>query len=106
MQMNMPTFPSSNMENPSYPASMTMPCTTRLVDVPINVHIPPRMVAYDNGISSFVAGTFMRSAQRFTIGAKITTIGVLLRNAEVKLTAEAYAIECAAGICAVEATAI
>ena len=87
MQMNMPTFPSSNMENPSYPASMTMPCTTRLVDVPINVHIPPRMVAYDKGISSFVAGTFIRSAQRFTIGAKMTTIGVLLRNAEVKLTA-------------------
>ncbi len=42
--MNIPTFPSSNIEKPSNPASNIIPCTTRLVEVPINVQIPPRIV--------------------------------------------------------------
>ena len=85
--MTMPTFPSSNMEKPVYPASMTMPWTTRFVLVPMSVHTPPRMVAYDKGMRNFVGESRWRSAQRLIIGAKITTTGVLLRKAEMKATA-------------------
>ena len=58
--------------------------TTRLVEVPISVHIPPSMVAYERGIKNLVAGMRTDSAQRLIIGAKITTTGVLLRKAETK----------------------
>ena len=61
-----------------------MPCTTRLVLVPMSVHTPPNMVAYDRGMSSFVAATPYFSAQRFIMGANITTTGVLLRKADIK----------------------
>ena len=79
-----PIRPSSNIVKPSKPASSTMPWTTRLVDVPMSVHIPPRIVTYDRGIRNFVAGSLARSAHRLIIGAKITTTGVLLRKAETK----------------------
>ena len=36
---------------PSEPfQSFNMPSTTRLVDVPISVHVPPKMDANDSGI--------------------------------------------------------
>ena len=86
MAITTPTFPNSNMVNPVYPASITMPCTTRLVLVPISVQTPPRIVAYERGMSSFVAAMPCRSAQRLIMGAKMTTTGVLLRKAEMKAT--------------------
>ena len=61
-----------------------MPCTTRLVEVPIKVQIPPKMVTYDRGIRNFVAGSLTESAHRLMMGAKITTTGVLFRKAEMK----------------------
>ena len=61
-----------------------MPCTTKFVEVPINVQIPPKIVTYERGIRNLVAGSFTDSAQRFIIGAKITTTGVLFRKAEIK----------------------
>ena len=82
--IKIPTLPNSNIVNPSYPASRIMPCTTKLVDVPIRVQIPPKMVTYERGIRNFVAGSLTDSAQRLMIGAKITTTGVLLRKAETK----------------------
>ena len=82
--MKMPTRPNSNIPKPLYPASKIIPSTTRLVEVPISVHIPPSMVAYERGIKNLVAGMRTDSAQRFIIGAKITTTGVLLRKAETK----------------------
>lgn len=63
-----------------------MPCTTRFVEVPIKVHIPPNIVTYERGIKNFVAGSFTASAHRLMIGAKITTTGVLFRNADTKAT--------------------
>ena len=61
-----------------------MPCTTRLVEVPIKVQIPPKIVTYERGIRNLVAGNFTDSAQRFIIGANMTTTGVLLRKADIK----------------------
>ena len=91
--MTSPIFPNSNMFSPRSPSvgfaaasSSAMPWTTRFVDVPISVQSPPRMVANDSGMSSFVAGIPTRSAQRFTMGAKMTTTGVLLRKAEMNDT--------------------
>ena len=65
-------------------ASNIIPCTTRLVDVPINVHSPPKIVTYDKGIRKLVEGSRMACAHLCIIGAKITTTGVLLRKAEIK----------------------
>ncbi len=48
-----------------------------LVDVPIRVHIPPSIVAYDNGMRNFEAGRPNFSDQRLIIGAKIITTAVL-----------------------------
>ena len=42
----MPTLPNANIVKPSYPASNIIPCTTRLVDVPIRVQIPPSIDVY------------------------------------------------------------
>ena len=84
--IEIPTFPSSNIVKPSYPASRIMPCTTRFVEVPIKVHIPPNIVTYERGIKNFVAGSLTASAHRLMIGAKITTTGVLFRNADTKAT--------------------
>ena len=82
--MKIPTRPNSNIPKPLYPASKIIPSTTRLVEVPISVHIPPSIVAYEIGIKNLVAEIQTDSAQRLIIGAKITTTGVLLRKAETK----------------------
>ena len=79
-----PTCPNSKMEKPLKPASCIIPSTTRFVEVPINVQIPPRIVAYERGIRNFAGGSFIRLAQFLMIGAKITTTGVLFRKAEMK----------------------
>ena len=70
------------MLKPSIPASCIMLCTTRLVEVPIRVHMPPSIVTYDSGIRKYVAGSFTKFAHLFIIGAKMTTTGVLLRKAD------------------------
>ena len=84
--IGMPIKARSNIFMPGRPFSIIMPWTTRLVEVPISVHNPPRMVAYDNGIKNLVHDRPIFFAQFFTMGAKMTTTGVLLRNAENALT--------------------
>ena len=61
-------------------------CTYCEKEVPIKVHIPPNIVTYERGIKNFVAGSLTASAHRLMIGAKITTTGVLFRNADTKAT--------------------
>jgi hypothetical protein len=53
-----------------------------LVEVPIKVHTPPKIVAYDSGIRNLEGGRFNFSAQRFMTGAKMITTGVLFRKAD------------------------
>ena len=65
-----PTCPNSKMENPLRPASCIIPSTTKFVEVPINVQIPPSIVAYERGIRNFAGGSFIRLAQFLMIGAK------------------------------------
>ena len=66
----------------SRPASTICPATTRLVDVPISVAMPPSSAANDSGISSLLTDTWRRSAHELICGMSIATIGVLLRNAD------------------------
>ena len=84
--MGMPMKAKSNIFSPPSPLSIIIPCTTRFVDVPMSVHNPPRMVAYERGIRNFVHDRPIFFAQFFTIGANITTTGVLFRKAENALT--------------------
>ena len=55
---------------------------TRFVDVPINVQVPPRIVAKESGIKYRDGETPFLLAQSFTTGTNIATIGVLFRKAE------------------------
>ena len=66
----------------SRPASAICPATTRLVDVPISVAMPPSSAANDSGISSLLTDTCRRSAHDEICGISIATIGVLFRNAD------------------------
>mmetsp|Transcript_1588 Transcript_1588/g.6643 ORF Transcript_1588/g.6643 Transcript_1588/m.6643 type:complete len:209 (-) Transcript_1588:259-885(-) len=59
-----------------------MPNTTRLVEVPMSVHVPPNMLANDSGIITCSFGMWMFSAHRWTMGIITATTGVLLRNPE------------------------
>ena len=66
--------------------SRIMPSTTRLVDVPIRVHVPPRMDAKDRGMNS-CDGEMPHFFDHFCrIGIMMATTGVLLRNAETNAT--------------------
>ena len=67
----------------SRPAAAICPATTRLVEVPISVAMPPSSAANDNGINSLLTDTWRRSAQDEICGMSMATIGVLLRNADV-----------------------
>ena len=49
--------------------------------MPINVHVPPRMLAKLRGIMTCALGTCMFSAHFWTMGIMTATTGVLLRNA-------------------------
>ena len=64
------------------PCCCISPDTTRFVEVPITVSVPPRMVAKLIGIRYHEAGWSRFSAQSATCGASIATIGVLFRNAD------------------------
>ena len=58
-----------------------IPCTTKLVEVPTKVHVPPKIVAYDSGINSCCLGQPIILLQRSTTGIIMATMGVLLKNA-------------------------
>jgi hypothetical protein len=51
------------------------PDTTRLVDVPTRVQVPPRMVACESGMRSCCLGTPILLAQRIVKGIITTTMG-------------------------------
>ena len=76
-----PTRVMSKKSSPSNPFSRSIPWTTRLVLVPISVHMPPRIAAKDNGMSNCEEDTRMRFDQSLITGMSIATMGVLLRNA-------------------------
>ncbi len=50
--------------------------------MPIIVSVPPRIVAYDSGISSLDGVVPARLASEIATGVRIATTGVLLRKAE------------------------
>ena len=62
--------------------SRIMPSTTRLVLVPMSVHVPPRMEAKDRGMNSCALGMLHLRAHFCTMGTMMATTGVLLRKAE------------------------
>ena len=78
-----PNFDSSN--NPSARSlgyrSRRMPSTTKFVDVPISVHVPPKIELNDSGMNN-CADEILHFRDHFcTIGIMIATTGVLFKNA-------------------------
>ena len=71
----------SNMLNLCMPRSLEIPTTSKLVDVPIVVDMPPTIVAKPIGIMTPETGNFARSDAPTRIGMSNTTIGVLFMNA-------------------------
>lgn len=68
--------------NEGSPYSVIKPFNTKLVEVPITVIIPPKIVAKDSGIKNLEEELHVLSAQSFTYGIIKATIGVLFKNAE------------------------
>ena len=58
-----------------------MPTTSRLVEVPMVVAMPPISVARPTGISTRDGGRRLRKAEATSTGNSITTIGVLFKKA-------------------------
>ena len=58
----------------------------RFVLVPMSVHMPPRIAAYESGMSRRDAARWMRRDQSDTSGSRIVTMGVLLRKALATVT--------------------
>ena len=77
-----PTGAISKIEKAGRPCSRATPSTSRLVEVPISVHVPPRIAAYDKGIRSCVGAMPILRASRTAIGMSTTTTGVLFIKAE------------------------
>ncbi len=71
----------SNILNSSMPMSAATLTTSRLVDVPMVVAMPPRMLANPMGISVPVGETPARMPMPTRMGNISTTIGVLLMKA-------------------------
>ena len=63
-----------------------MPATKILVDVPMRVQVPPKMVANDNGINSLDGLIPALREICMTTGMKTATTGVLLTKAEMTAT--------------------
>jgi hypothetical protein len=81
-----PTGVTAKNPSGSSPAASNAPETTRLVEVPIVVSMPPRIVAKESGISRREAATPRRSAHPRTIGAAVATTGVLLTRPDSSAT--------------------
>ena len=71
----------SNMLKRSRPWSWAIATTSRLVDVPMVVAIPPTRVASPMGIRMADGANLLRTATPTSMGRSMTTMGVLLRNA-------------------------
>ena len=69
------------MPKRSSPISAATDITSRLVDVPIAVPIPPMEVARPTGIRMPDEGTRLRKDTVIRMGSSMMTIGVLFRNA-------------------------
>ena len=88
-----PYFPKSNKPMSTLSAPIfslfsfahvsNIPVTTRFVDVPINVHVPPKMLANDKGIKTCFLLIPLFSAHLWTIGIITATTGVLFKNADI-----------------------
>ena len=87
-----PIGASVNIPKPGRPLCRATPSTNTLVDVPIKVHIPPKIEAYDSGISNLLAEKPASFAVLRIMGMKRATIGVLLMNAETRATDNIMAI--------------
>ena len=89
----MPNLVNSNIENGEIPFGYTLDTcssinelTTKFVDVPISVNVPPKIAAYDNGNKSF-EGLILNFWHKFVAkGINIATEAVLLINPEINAT--------------------
>ena len=71
----------SNNWMASSPISLAIPTTSKFVDVPMVVAMPPMIVAIPIGIRTLEELIFAFSLTAISAGINITTIGVLLINA-------------------------
>jgi len=65
-----------------YPRSRASPHTTRFVEVPIRVTVPPRMAENESGIRYRDGASWACCASPRKTGMKITTTTVLFKNGE------------------------
>ena len=71
----------SNIEKSLIPMSLAKPTTSKFVDVPIVVDMPPMIAANPIGIMTFDTGNFVRRETPTNMGINNTMIGVLFMKA-------------------------
>src|SRR5688500_6670548 len=81
IESGMPTGASWNMLIGSILRSLSVPFTSKLVEVPIKVQHPPRMDEYERGISKRDAGMSFERASPSATGSRIATMAVLFIHA-------------------------
>ena len=79
----MPTGKNEKNDNPSCPASTNASSITKLGGVPINVSIPPILLAKAKGISNVRTFVLALAAILTTIGSINATVPVLLTKAPI-----------------------
>ena len=77
------TFSAPTLSLFSFAHVSNIPATTKFVDVPINVHVPPNIEENDRGIKTCFFDIPLFSAHRWTIGIMTATTGVLFKNADI-----------------------
>ncbi len=84
---------NSNIPNGSkVPFSTSNELTSRFVEVPTKVNVPPKIAAYDSGINTFDGLTSNFCATLIVIGINTATIAVLLTKADAIAIAKRYTI--------------
>jgi|GEM_PF-6907474 len=80
------------MENSPNPFSAEIPLTSRFVDVPIRVHIPPNITTKESGIKNRDAEISAFLADLLITGINVATTGVLFTKADIVPTKTAKAL--------------
>ena len=70
------------MRSSSNPRLIASPCTTRLVEVPIRVTVPPRIETNESGMRYLDAGSSAWSASAMKTGMNTITTAVVMRKGE------------------------
>src|SRR6056297_3645825 len=84
----------SNIPRDSYPNCSRSPLTTRFVDVPISVQIPPKILAKEIGIKNLLTCISCFRDHLMNIEENAATTGILLTKEDIKVVGKIILKSC------------